>query len=290
MAAARVASGGTTPIMSGAGLFALLRRNWLMAILLAAGLVLRVLTQLAYQPALLFIDSIKYLFGAYAGNDPPGYQLALKVFLRVGTLPMVVASAAPGRPGHGRGAVPDPAPPRRAALARRPGDRTRSPGRLPAADRAVDHARHGVRGPDRRGPGRPALAAPAPGLDGAGRRTGPGCLGNGPAGRRDLHPARPGVRADHRPGMAGQADQGRRAVRRLCPAHPGDQLPELRDHQAFLARPVRRRDHLRPGGGRRRLCHAHASLLRARALPLPQPSRPAARTGWTTGPRHRSST
>jgi 4-amino-4-deoxy-L-arabinose transferase-like glycosyltransferase len=77
--------------MSGAGLFALLRRNWLMAILLAAGLVLRVLTQLAYQPALLFIDSIKYLFGAYAGNDPPGYQLALKVFLRVGTLPMVVA-------------------------------------------------------------------------------------------------------------------------------------------------------------------------------------------------------
>ena len=91
MAAARVASGGTIPIRSGAGWFALLRRNWLMAILLAAGLVLRVLTQLAYQPALLFIDSIKYLFGAYAGNDPPGYQLALKVFLRVGTLPTVVA-------------------------------------------------------------------------------------------------------------------------------------------------------------------------------------------------------
>ena len=69
----------------------MVRRNWLLAILLAAGLVLRVVTQLAYRPALLFIDSIKYLFGAYAGNDPPGYQLALKVFLRVGTLPMVVA-------------------------------------------------------------------------------------------------------------------------------------------------------------------------------------------------------
>jgi hypothetical protein len=69
----------------------MVRRNWLLAILLAAGLVLRVLTQLAYRPALLFIDSIKYLFGAYAGNDPPGYQLALKVFLRAGTLPMVVA-------------------------------------------------------------------------------------------------------------------------------------------------------------------------------------------------------
>ena len=91
MAAARVASGGVTPLMSGAGLASMVRRNWLLAILLAAGLVLRVLTQLAYHPALLFIDSIKYLFGAYAGNDPPGYQLALKVFLRVGTLPIVVA-------------------------------------------------------------------------------------------------------------------------------------------------------------------------------------------------------
>jgi hypothetical protein len=77
--------------MSGAGLASMVRRNWLLALLLAAGLVLRVLTQLAYQPALLFIDSIKYLFGAYAGNDPPGYQLALTVFLRAGTLPMVAA-------------------------------------------------------------------------------------------------------------------------------------------------------------------------------------------------------
>jgi len=91
MAATRVASGAATPIMSGAGLASMVRRNWLLAVLLAAGLVLRILTQLAYHPALLFIDSIKYLFGAYAGNDPPGYQLALKLFLQVGTLPMVVA-------------------------------------------------------------------------------------------------------------------------------------------------------------------------------------------------------
>ena len=91
MAAARVASGAAPPITSAAGLASLVRRNWLLAILLAAGLVLRVATQLAYRPALLFIDSIKYLFGAYAGNDPPGYELILKVFLRVGTLPMVVA-------------------------------------------------------------------------------------------------------------------------------------------------------------------------------------------------------
>jgi Dolichyl-phosphate-mannose-protein mannosyltransferase len=91
MAAARVASGAATPNISGAGLASLIRRNWLLAILLLAGLILRAAAQLAYRPALLFIDSIKYLFGAYAGNDPPGYQLALKVFLRAGTLPMVVA-------------------------------------------------------------------------------------------------------------------------------------------------------------------------------------------------------
>lgn len=91
MAAARVGSGAATPIMSAAGLASMARRNWLLAILLLAGLVLRAATQLAYGPALLFIDSIKYLFGAYAGNDPPGYELVLKVFLRVGTLPMVVA-------------------------------------------------------------------------------------------------------------------------------------------------------------------------------------------------------
>ena len=91
MAAARVGSGAATPVMSGAGLASMVRRNWLLAILLAAGLVLRVVAQLAYRPALLFIDSIKYLFGAYAGNDPPGYELILKVFLRVGTLPLVVA-------------------------------------------------------------------------------------------------------------------------------------------------------------------------------------------------------
>ena len=79
MAAARVASGAATPIMSGAALASLVRRNWLLAILLVAGLVLRAAAQLAYRPALLFIDSIKYLFGAYAGNDPPGYELVLKV-------------------------------------------------------------------------------------------------------------------------------------------------------------------------------------------------------------------
>jgi hypothetical protein len=70
---------------------ALLRRHWLLAILLTAGVVLRAAALIAYRPALLYIDSIKYLFGAYAGDDPPGYLLVLKPFLAVGNLDMVAA-------------------------------------------------------------------------------------------------------------------------------------------------------------------------------------------------------
>jgi hypothetical protein len=61
----------------------LARRHWLLAVLLAVGLVLRVLAQIAYRPALFYIDSMKYLFGAYPGNDPPGYQILIKPVLDV---------------------------------------------------------------------------------------------------------------------------------------------------------------------------------------------------------------
>ena len=64
----------------------LARRHWLFTVLLTAGLVLRILTQIAYRPALLYIDSTKYLLGAYPGDDPPGYQLALKPVLALGNL------------------------------------------------------------------------------------------------------------------------------------------------------------------------------------------------------------
>src|SRR5262249_4400573 len=62
---------------------ALAREHWLLTVLLAAGLVLRVLTQVAYRPALYYIDSMKYLFGAYPGNDPPGYQELIRPVLAV---------------------------------------------------------------------------------------------------------------------------------------------------------------------------------------------------------------
>jgi hypothetical protein len=73
-----------------------LRRHWVLALLIAAGLVLRVVTQFAYEPALLFIDSKKYLYGtdfsvgAWGSFDPVGYTLLmLKPVLMFGNLGLV---------------------------------------------------------------------------------------------------------------------------------------------------------------------------------------------------------
>jgi hypothetical protein len=69
----------------------LARQNWLACLLMAAGLVLRVMAQLAYRPALIYVDTAKYLYGAYPGSDPLGYKLPLKVILAVGNLSVVAA-------------------------------------------------------------------------------------------------------------------------------------------------------------------------------------------------------
>jgi hypothetical protein len=73
-----------------------IRRHWLLALLIAGGLVLRVVTQFAYEPALLFIDSKKYLFGtdfsasSWGSFDPIGYTLLmLKPVLTFGNLGLV---------------------------------------------------------------------------------------------------------------------------------------------------------------------------------------------------------
>jgi hypothetical protein len=68
----------------------ILRRNWLAAAFLTAGLVLRVLAQFAYRPALFYIDSVKYLYDA-AGNDPEGYKAPLRAIAAVSNLDVVVA-------------------------------------------------------------------------------------------------------------------------------------------------------------------------------------------------------
>jgi len=59
------------------------RRHWMFWLLLAGGLVLRAIAQIAYEPALLFIDSKKYIFGTDFTNtiwgsfDPLGYSLLI---------------------------------------------------------------------------------------------------------------------------------------------------------------------------------------------------------------------
>ena len=67
-----------------------LRRHWLAIVLLAAGLALRVLTQLAYRPALFYIDSERYLYNA-DGMDPVGYKGPLKAILFVANFDAVAA-------------------------------------------------------------------------------------------------------------------------------------------------------------------------------------------------------
>jgi hypothetical protein len=69
---------------------ATLRRHWLLAVLLTAGTGLRVVTQIAYRPALFYIDSYKYLTGS-AGNDPEGYRFLLAPILWAGNLAVVPA-------------------------------------------------------------------------------------------------------------------------------------------------------------------------------------------------------
>ncbi|HEV3293568.1 MAG TPA: hypothetical protein VG123_31705, partial [Streptosporangiaceae bacterium] len=66
------------------------RAHWPFVLVLSAGLVLRVLTQVAYRPALLYIDSAKYLVGS-GGTAPEGYQVLLRLLDPVGGLALVAA-------------------------------------------------------------------------------------------------------------------------------------------------------------------------------------------------------
>jgi len=68
-----------------------IRCHWLFAVLLVAGLAFRILTQVTYRPALVYIDSDKYLRGFY-GQDPLGYRALLWPLQRVGGLGVVAAA------------------------------------------------------------------------------------------------------------------------------------------------------------------------------------------------------
>ena len=64
----------------------MLRYHWLASILIGLGVVLRVLAQMAYHPAIIYIDTLKYLYDAWPGSDPVGYKVPLKAILAVGSL------------------------------------------------------------------------------------------------------------------------------------------------------------------------------------------------------------
>jgi len=68
---------------------ALVRTHWLLSALVAIGLVLRILAVIAYHPALIYVDSLKYLYDAAPGADPLGYKVILKVVLVFGGVGMV---------------------------------------------------------------------------------------------------------------------------------------------------------------------------------------------------------
>ncbi|HEY2577726.1 MAG TPA: hypothetical protein VGI74_15575 [Streptosporangiaceae bacterium] len=67
------------------------REHKLLSILVAAGLVLRVLAQIAYLPALIYVDTFKYLYNNAPGSDPLGYRYLLKAFLVAGNVTTVAA-------------------------------------------------------------------------------------------------------------------------------------------------------------------------------------------------------
>src|SRR5215467_6814181 len=75
-------------LLSGARL---LQVHWLLSALLAAGLVLRVLALAAYHPAIIYVDTLKYLYGVYPGSEPLGYTALLRLILLPGDLGTVAA-------------------------------------------------------------------------------------------------------------------------------------------------------------------------------------------------------
>jgi hypothetical protein len=73
-----------------AALAAATRQHWLVTVLLAAGLVLRVLAAAAYRPALFYIDTTRYLYSA-EGMDPVGYKGPLRAILWLANFDAVAA-------------------------------------------------------------------------------------------------------------------------------------------------------------------------------------------------------
>ncbi len=63
---------------------ATLRRHWLASALLVGGFVMRLITEYAYHPAIIYVDTLKYLYDAWPGSDPVAYKIPLKMILALG--------------------------------------------------------------------------------------------------------------------------------------------------------------------------------------------------------------
>src|SRR5215217_2533391 len=78
----------------------LARRHWALLAVLAVGAIVRVATEVAYRPALLFSDSWAYLGAAYSGSPvgilpdkPAGYSAILDVLAVPGRSLAVISIA-----------------------------------------------------------------------------------------------------------------------------------------------------------------------------------------------------
>ena len=83
----------TTPVQARAvtrAWWQAVRRHCLFLLVLTAGLVLRVLAGTAYRPALLYIDSVKYLEGSVT-TAPQGYQALIRLLEPAGGLALIAA-------------------------------------------------------------------------------------------------------------------------------------------------------------------------------------------------------
>ena len=216
---------------------------------------------------------MKYLFGAYPGNDPPGYQILIKPVLDVADPSLVAAVQHVVGLAMAVLLYAGAAAPRRAPLAGRAGHRAGAARRLPAPDRADHHARRHVRGLHRRRAGRPALAPPPPHR----AWSSPAACSSAPpppparSARSSSCPPWPTCWSPS-PGWRRRLAQGAILCAAFALPDPGRQLPEQRRHPQLRARPLRGRLDLRPDGGGGGLRHAEAPGLRAGALP----DRPAA--------------
>ncbi len=82
-------AGRTGPMSRIAAVPGILQRHWLATLLIIGGLVMRIVTEMAYRPAIIYIDTLKYLYNAWPGSDPVGYKIPLKLILAFGNLETV---------------------------------------------------------------------------------------------------------------------------------------------------------------------------------------------------------